>query len=419
MMLKSENILLRRFVKTGDAKAFSEIVRRHAGLVYGACLRVLEDRDRAADAVQETFFQLLRNAGEITGSVPSWLHRVATCKSIDAIRKDSSRRRREAEYLTNQPRETAKWQDISPHVDEALNELDEEIREILMQHFFQGRSMRDIANGIGISQPTVSRRIESGVVKLRERLKKRGIIVAVATLVGLLGENAVQAAPAVVLKELGKMALVGGPAALSGVGSAAAASGTGAKAAVGAVMTGVKAKIVTAAAVTAVGVGGVVTYNHVTRPIEPVDKPVTKQAKETEWPNLLRPANTSLTRRSIQNGRTVGELGKVTTDVGGGMQNQHITSSNPTQPAGGSGSQKESSGSNFWRQFAGGYSSGPIVDRPVGDGGTDEPDSDNSDTDTDKPMGYGGYGGYGGGYGGIGGVREDPNSVDDDSSFEN
>ena len=50
-MLESENILLQRFSQTGDAEAFSEIVRRHAGLVYGACLRVLEDKNRAAYAV--------------------------------------------------------------------------------------------------------------------------------------------------------------------------------------------------------------------------------------------------------------------------------------------------------------------------------------------------------------------------------
>ena len=268
-MLENEVVLLHRFAQTGDAEAFSEVVQRHAGLVYGACLRILADRDRATDAVQETFFQLLRNAGNITGSVPAWLHRVATRKAIDVVRRDSSIRQRETEYAANKPREVRKWQDISGYVDEGLSELDEPTQAILIQHFFEGRSMSDIAAGKGISQPTVSRRIESGVAKLRERLRKRGIIVAIATLGGLLGENVVEAAPALVLKELGKMALVGGTtAAGSGVGSAAAASGAGAKAVAGAVMTGVKAKIITAAAVAVVSVGGVATYKHVARPVE-------------------------------------------------------------------------------------------------------------------------------------------------------
>ena len=49
-MSESETILLRRFAATGDPEAFSEIVRRHAGLVYGACLRVLADKDRTKTA---------------------------------------------------------------------------------------------------------------------------------------------------------------------------------------------------------------------------------------------------------------------------------------------------------------------------------------------------------------------------------
>jgi RNA polymerase sigma factor (sigma-70 family) len=305
-MLENEVTLLHRFAKTGDAEAFSEVVRRHAGLVYGACLRILADRDRAADAVQDTFFQLLRNAGNITGSVPAWLHKVATRRAIDAVRRDSLRRRREAEYSANRPLEVRKWQDISGYVDEGLSELNEQTQEILIQHFFQGRSMTDIAAGKGISQPTVSRRIESGVVELREKLRKRGIIVAVATLGGLLMENAAEAAPALVLKELGKMALVGGPAAVSGVGSAAAASGTGAKAAVG-VLAGVKAKVVTAAVVTVVGVGSVVTYNYVTQPSEveqPAEQHSTQQFRQRP---SRRPTGAAQNRPTVHKTRTVEE----------------------------------------------------------------------------------------------------------------
>lgn len=273
-MSESETILLRRFAATGDPEAFSEIVRRHAGLVYGACLRVLADKDRAADAVQETFLQLLRNAETISDSVPSWLHRVATRKAIDAVRRDSSRRSREARYAAEAPREVTKWQDLSRYVDEGLDALDEQTRGILIQRFFQGRTTSDIAAGSNISQPTVSRRIDAGVAQLRSKLRNRGIMVSAAALVGLLGENAAQAAPAAVLQELGKIALIGSEAAAATTAGGAAASatgaasGTGAKVAAG-VLAGIKAKVITAAAVTAVGVGSVVTYNHVTEPSAP------------------------------------------------------------------------------------------------------------------------------------------------------
>ena len=65
-MVRDEAILLQRFVASGDAGAFSEIVRRYASLVYSACLRILGDKETAADATQETFFQFLKNANTIT-----------------------------------------------------------------------------------------------------------------------------------------------------------------------------------------------------------------------------------------------------------------------------------------------------------------------------------------------------------------
>jgi hypothetical protein len=47
-MLECKSILLKRFASGGDAEAFAEIVQQRAPLVYDACLRILEDTDRAA-----------------------------------------------------------------------------------------------------------------------------------------------------------------------------------------------------------------------------------------------------------------------------------------------------------------------------------------------------------------------------------
>jgi len=217
-----------------------------------------------------------------------------------------------------------------------------------------------------------------------------------------------------VLKELGKMALVGGTAAVgSGVGSAAAASGTGAKAAVG-VLAGVKAKIITVAAVTAVGVGGVVTYNEVTRPVEPVGKQVTQKA---EYSELRRPASTSLTRQSSQNVPVVRVPGKVTADAEGVRQGENIASASSVKPAGGRSGGEEASSGSFFRRLADGQGGAPTGGGPTGGGETGGSDSDSSEADTDEPMGYGGYGGFGGGYGGSyrAGEPEDPNSPDANS----
>jgi len=108
-MAESESALLERFVGTGDTEAFAQIVREYAGLVYGTCLRILADGDRAADATQETFFQLTKRAGEVRGSLAGWLHRVATGKAVDLIRKDSARRQWERVYLDDKSIDDSTW----------------------------------------------------------------------------------------------------------------------------------------------------------------------------------------------------------------------------------------------------------------------------------------------------------------------
>ena len=162
-MAENEIALLQQFVKHADAEAFSEIVRRHAGMVYGVSLRMLRDESRAADVVQETFLRLLHDADRITESLAGWLHRAATHKAIDAARGDRRRRKREAVYAADKLLETHEWQHISGYVDEAMEELDDRARQLLVKHFLEGRTMTDIAADGDMSQATVSRWIESGI----------------------------------------------------------------------------------------------------------------------------------------------------------------------------------------------------------------------------------------------------------------
>jgi RNA polymerase sigma factor (sigma-70 family) len=268
IVAQTETVLLKRFTGSGDAEAFAEIIRRHAGLVYGAALRILADVDRASDVAQETFLQLTKDAGHVTGSLPGWLHRVATHKAIDCMRRDASRRHREKEYVAQQPPsgESVEWKEISPYVDVGLRELDPELREVLILHFLEGQTTREIALRKGASQATVSRRIGAGVEQLRAKLRRRGILIAVGALSVLLGDNGVQAAPLPLLTELGKMAMVGGAAS-----AGAAGAGFGLHAVASGVVAAVKTKAVAVAAVAVIGAGSAATYYELTKPSsEPV-----------------------------------------------------------------------------------------------------------------------------------------------------
>jgi RNA polymerase sigma factor (sigma-70 family) len=259
-MAESESVLLERFVRGGDSGAFAEIVRRYAGLVYATCMRVLADADRAADATQETFFQLMKKAGEIRGSLAGWLHRVAVRKAVDVMRNESARRRREGAYLDAKGNNDSTWRDVAPFVDEALDSLDEETRGLIVGHFLEGHSMTELAERSAVSRPTVSRHIDVGLARLRAQLRRQGVLVTAATLGSLLGESAAQSAPPALLRQLGKMSLLGAKAAGAGsAGGSSAALASG-------VVTAAKTKLMIAAAsVVVIGVG-LYTYQNLQSP---------------------------------------------------------------------------------------------------------------------------------------------------------
>ncbi len=284
-MAESESVLLKRFACGGDSAAFNEIVQRHAGLVYGTCLRVLSDADLAADATQETFFQLVKRADQVKGSVAGWLHRVAVGKAVDVIRRDARRRSREQVYADVRPGSDASWREVRPHVDEALSQLDEPTREVLLRHFLEGQSMAALAGELGVSRPTVSRRVASGLTELRSQLRKRGVMIAAGGLSSLLAENAAQSAPLSLLRDIGRIALVG---AKVGAGSSAAASGAGAL--TGGVLAATKAKLVIAATAAVIGVG-FVTYKRLAprTPQSPPTPPLVAQDSRRARPQRQIP----------------------------------------------------------------------------------------------------------------------------------
>jgi RNA polymerase sigma factor (sigma-70 family) len=170
----------------------------------------LGDKARADDASQETFFRLSQKSESVKQSLGGWLHTTATRLAIDAVRSEASRAQREAKYEPRPASESMQWAEISPHVDEALAELPEETRALLVRHFLQNVSQCMLAGELRTSPATVSRKIKAGVDLLRAQLKKKGVCIAAAMLVTLMREHAASAAPATLMRELGKITMLSG-----------------------------------------------------------------------------------------------------------------------------------------------------------------------------------------------------------------
>lgn len=211
--------LLEHYARTRDAKAFAELAKRYAGLVYGTCLRVTQNPDDAEDVSQECFLELARRAGSINSSVAGWLHKVARTRSVNAIKKASALREREQRAFADASDDSeSAWDEIAPYIDAAVERLPNNLRLPTILHYFHGIEQTRIAGQLRVSQSTVSRHLDKAVAVLREELRNAGIVAPVAVLAVLLTGNGSTAAPASLTAALGKMAI-------AGVGGSAAASG--------------------------------------------------------------------------------------------------------------------------------------------------------------------------------------------------
>jgi RNA polymerase sigma factor (sigma-70 family) len=199
-------MVLEALARQGGPDPVAAVVIQHSDMVYATCCRVLGNDAEAADVAQETFFHFLKNFGKIRGSMGGWLHQVATHRSIDLVRQNVSRRRREEAYVAEAPSEPGTWLEVQPLVDEALEALPAEEREILVEYYLEQRSMGLIGQQHGWSQSTVSRRIAAALEALRGTLRGKGVLVG-ATGLGSLLTSTVQSAPAPVMQALGKMVL--------------------------------------------------------------------------------------------------------------------------------------------------------------------------------------------------------------------
>jgi RNA polymerase sigma factor (sigma-70 family) len=164
------------------------------------------------DVSQDCFLRLARSAAAITGSLGAWLHRTSLNRAREVLRSESSRLRREAKAAARDDRaESDDANELVARVDEGLSSLPEELRAVLTEHFLCGRSQSEIAASLGMSQSTVSRRIEKGLEQLRAWLGENGWPAALAApLPALLAGGAMHVgAPASVRAALTKIGLSG------------------------------------------------------------------------------------------------------------------------------------------------------------------------------------------------------------------
>ena len=159
------------------APELERLVAQYQGAVLRTCYLYLCDRSQAEDAVQETFLKVYRNLDSFRGesSEKTWILKIAMRTCYDMNHSGWSRffnRRVTPEML---PEASVPFTERDDALTQAVMRLPEKLRRVIILYYYQGLSVREIAETLGITQPSVSNRMKRGREKLKAALEGREI----------------------------------------------------------------------------------------------------------------------------------------------------------------------------------------------------------------------------------------------------
>ena len=137
--MEADDLSLVSKAQAGDAAAFRALVVRYQRKVYALALGIVKDADLAWDVAQEAFVRVHGHLAEFEGksSFSTWVYRIATHLSIDAVRRERRSQKDEMDdvneahlaeggegilstALGNDPRENVLRRELAGKIHEAL-----------------------------------------------------------------------------------------------------------------------------------------------------------------------------------------------------------------------------------------------------------------------------------------------------------
>jgi RNA polymerase sigma factor (sigma-70 family) len=160
------------------------LYQKHAHVLFWRCRSILKSDEEARDAVHETFAAVLRHADEFRrqSSPMTWMYRISTNWCLNQLRNRQTRARKLADHAGDlydpDAREVEATEDHA-RILALLAEEDDETRRCVVHTWFDDCTREEVAALVGLSVPTVRKRINQFLDRARHAL------VPVATLLAL------------------------------------------------------------------------------------------------------------------------------------------------------------------------------------------------------------------------------------------
>jgi RNA polymerase sigma-70 factor (ECF subfamily) len=191
--LPTDDLTLVRRARSGDQRAFTLLVERYQKKVYAVALGMVKDAEEAMDVSQEAFVKVHRYLDRFKGdsSFYTWLYRITTNTCIDVLRRRgvTSNSSDSVEYddtveldgteanlsllgsqLDTSPARSALRRELGEKLEDALAQLPEKHRAVLLLRELEGMSYDDLARTLEIPKGTVMSRLFHARAKVQRLL---------------------------------------------------------------------------------------------------------------------------------------------------------------------------------------------------------------------------------------------------------
>ena len=184
---KDAELALIARARAGDGDAYGRLVQANQDRIYASVLRQVRDEHKAMDITQEAFIQAYRaiDSYEDRARFSTWMYRIAMNLITSHYRHERAQKRGGSQTETSlniegmpepgadqrTPDDVVAAGDIGVLVRAAIDELDDEYRDVVVMRDLQDLSYEEIAETLKIAPGTVRSRLHRGREKLREKLK--------------------------------------------------------------------------------------------------------------------------------------------------------------------------------------------------------------------------------------------------------
>lgn len=173
--------------RDGDSEAFRALVERHGRAVYRLAYRMTGSAQDAEDVVQETFLKAYKQLSrfESRANFGTWLHRIAVNCSIDLIRARPHRETGHddgdleqfgavldgADSTGTSPERLMMSTEVQQRIGDAMSNLSRMERAAFILRHFEGRSIDEISQSLGLKTNAAKHSIFRAVRKMRTALE--------------------------------------------------------------------------------------------------------------------------------------------------------------------------------------------------------------------------------------------------------